>query len=147
MSSVSCDQSHICMPTLVGWWCLKRSPNLLSDPARASVDAVCMYVECIVGLLECMYRISQGAGKVVTEGGKNPSLVSHLELAVPLPPHYLPPPLIQVREVSCSSPGGTSIHGLEVLEQGGLRASLMGAIKRSIERAQELRPRLQNDQS
>lgn len=58
------------------------------------------------------------AGKAVAEGGKQPSLV---------------------KEVSCS-PGGTSIHGLEALEEGGLRASVMGAVKRAIERAEELRP-------
>ena len=62
MSSVSCDQSHTCVPTLVGWLCLKRSPNLLSDPF-----VVCTY------LMPCVW----GGG-----GGDYCDFISHISLRV-----------------------------------------------------------------
>jgi pyrroline-5-carboxylate reductase len=37
-----------------------------------------------------------------------------------------------------ASPGGTTIAGLHELEHGGLRASLMAAVRAATERAREL---------
>ena len=39
-----------------------------------------------------------------------------------------------------ASPGGTTIHGIQVMEEKGARASIMGAVQRAAERAAELRP-------
>ncbi|KAA0708196.1 Pyrroline-5-carboxylate reductase 3 [Triplophysa tibetana] len=36
------------------------------------------------------------------------------------------------------TPGGTTIHGLHVLERGGMRAAVMGAVEAATERAREL---------
>lgn len=41
---------------------------------------------------------------------------------------------------SVASPGGTTIHGLKVMEDAGVRGGVMGAVQRGTERAKELRP-------
>lgn len=43
----------------------------------------------------------------------------------------------QLRDM-VTSPGGTTIHGMSVLESGGLRAALMGAVEAATKRSQEL---------
>ncbi|XP_041346752.1 LOW QUALITY PROTEIN: pyrroline-5-carboxylate reductase 3-like [Gigantopelta aegis] len=40
-----------------------------------------------------------------------------------------------------ASPGGTTIHGLKVMEDCGVRSGIMGAVQRATERAIELRPK------
>ena len=44
----------------------------------------------------------------------------------------------ELKDAVCS-PGGTTIHGIHALEGGGLRASLLSAVKAAMERAKELR--------
>jgi len=46
--------------------------------------------------------------------------------------------ILQLKDAVCS-PGGTTIHGIHALEGGGLRASLLSAVKAAMERAKELR--------
>lgn len=58
-------------------------------------------------------------------------------------PSYLRPvtrPVASQIRTSVASPGGTTIHGLKVMEDSGVRGALMGAILRGTERAKELRP-------
>nr|XP_057929521.1 pyrroline-5-carboxylate reductase 3 [Doryrhamphus excisus]XP_057929522.1 pyrroline-5-carboxylate reductase 3 [Doryrhamphus excisus] len=57
-----------------------------------------------------------GAGRLLRESDKHPA---------------------QLRSEVCT-PGGTTIYGLHTLEQGGLRASTMGAVESATERAREL---------
>ncbi|XP_072552047.1 pyrroline-5-carboxylate reductase 3 [Salminus brasiliensis] len=57
-----------------------------------------------------------GAGRLLRDGGKHPA---------------------QLRAEVCT-PGGTTIHGLHVLEKGGLRAATMGAVEAATERASEM---------
>lgn len=58
----------------------------------------------------------QGAAKMVTETGMNP---------------------IELRDHVCS-PAGTTIAGVEMLEQGGINATIINAVKKSTERSREL---------
>jgi pyrroline-5-carboxylate reductase len=58
-----------------------------------------------------------GAGKMLTETGEGP----------------------QVLRRRVTSPGGTTMAGLEALEQGGLRAAVAAAVARAAHRARELR--------
>ncbi|MBN3314592.1 P5CR3 reductase, partial [Atractosteus spatula] len=57
-----------------------------------------------------------GAGRLLRDSGKHPA---------------------QLRSEVCT-PGGTTIFGLHVLEQGGTRAAAMGAVEAATERAREL---------
>uniref|UniRef100_W5MPP7 Pyrroline-5-carboxylate reductase n=1 Tax=Lepisosteus oculatus TaxID=7918 RepID=W5MPP7_LEPOC len=57
-----------------------------------------------------------GAGRLLRDSGKHPA---------------------QLRSEVCT-PGGTTIFGLHVLEQGGMRAAAMGAVEAATERAREL---------
>ncbi|XP_034737327.1 pyrroline-5-carboxylate reductase 3 isoform X1 [Etheostoma cragini] len=57
-----------------------------------------------------------GAGRLLRESGKHPA---------------------QLRSEVCT-PGGTTIHGLHTLEQGGVRAATMSAVESATERAREL---------
>jgi len=58
-----------------------------------------------------------GAGKMLTETGEGP----------------------QALRRRVTSPGGTTMAGLEALEQGGLRAAVAAAVARATLRARELR--------
>ncbi|XP_013873364.1 pyrroline-5-carboxylate reductase 3 [Austrofundulus limnaeus] len=57
-----------------------------------------------------------GAGRLLRDSGKHPA---------------------QLRSEVCT-PGGTTIHGLHALEQGGLRAAVMSAVESATVRAREL---------
>ncbi|XP_058493652.1 pyrroline-5-carboxylate reductase 3 isoform X3 [Solea solea] len=57
-----------------------------------------------------------GAGRLMRDTGKHPA---------------------QLRSEVCT-PGGTTIYGLHMLEQGGVRASTMSAVESATERAREL---------
>ena len=46
---------------------------------------------------------------------------------------------MQVKD-SVASPGGTTICGLVCLERGGVRASMMEAVKAATERAEAMKP-------
>jgi pyrroline-5-carboxylate reductase len=58
-----------------------------------------------------------GAGKMLIETGDGPEILRH----------------------RVTSPGGTTMAGLEALEQGGLRAAVDAAVARAAHRARELR--------
>jgi pyrroline-5-carboxylate reductase len=58
-----------------------------------------------------------GAGKMLTETGEGPAVLRD----------------------RVTSPGGTTMAGLEALEQGGLRAAVQAAVTRATHRARELR--------
>ena len=58
----------------------------------------------------------------------------------PLLPTSVTRPVASQIRTSVASPGGTTIHGLKVMEDSGVRGALMGAILRGTERAKELRP-------
>ena len=47
---------------------------------------------------------------------------------------------MQVKD-SVGSPGGTTIHGLQKLEEGGVRAAFMAAVKAATDRATGLKPK------
>lgn len=46
---------------------------------------------------------------------------------------------MQIKD-SVASPGGTTICGLACMERGGVRASMMEAVKAATERAQAMKP-------
>lgn len=48
--------------------------------------------------------------------------------------------VLQIKSL-VASPGGTTIHGLKVMEDCGVRSGIMGAVQRATERAIELRPK------
>lgn len=60
--------------------------------------------------------LSQGTAKMLLQKGQHPA---------------------QLRTDVCT-PGGTTIHGLHALEQGGLRAATMSAVEAATCRAKEL---------
>ncbi|KAJ8020347.1 Pyrroline-5-carboxylate reductase 3 [Holothuria leucospilota] len=60
-----------------------------------------------------------GTGKLLQETGKHPG---------------------EVKDSVCS-PNGTTIRGVQALEKGGLRASLMEAVEATVKRAEEVRPK------
>lgn len=65
---------------------------------------------------ELVTQTVMGAAKMVTETGMNP---------------------IELRDHVCS-PAGTTIAGVEMLEQGGINATIINAVKKSTERSREL---------
>ena len=74
------------------------------------------------------------------------SLFLHSVVSSPLPnslhPFFLSP--VQVRG-AVASPGGTTIYGIQAMEEKGARAAIIGAVQRATERAKELRPHPQDD--
>ena len=58
-----------------------------------------------------------GAGKMLTEAGEAPTVL----------------------RARVTSPGGTTMAGLEALEEGGLRATVQAAVTAATHRARELR--------
>ncbi|OTF82786.1 hypothetical protein BLA29_013853 [Euroglyphus maynei] len=65
---------------------------------------------------ELVVQTVMGAAKMVSETGMNP---------------------IELRDHVCS-PAGTTIAGVEILEQGAINATIINAVKKSTERSKEL---------
>ena len=66
-------------------------------------------------------------------------MVCQQEYIISLGASYLNYGVMQVKD-SCASPGGLTICGLACLERGGVRASMMEAVKAATERAEAIKP-------
>ena len=66
--------------------------------------------------LQLAAKTVEGAGKMVLQSGQHPSALRD----------------------QVTSPGGTTIAGIEALEAGGMRGALIAAVRAATERAREL---------
>lgn len=130
-SQVSDQEMELCIKYLGSFGVAEEIPERLMDAvggvSGSSPAFVFMFIEALAdgGVKAGMpraqaYRFAaqtvMGSAKLMLESGKHPG---------------------ELKDMVCS-PGGTTIEGVQILEQSGLRASVMSAVEACVEKSKKL---------